>query len=127
MKTIKAKNGQFRLKAYQYKDLSETAKEKVINEHINFWMEVLEYDQMSDNQKKAIDTAERMQTPWFTGSYFYDYCLPELLDEIERNHYLFDKDGNLLPTVYYVSDNKIIKTTFRYFGNEVEINPLFAS
>jgi len=125
MKKIQAINKSFKLSAYEFKDLSEQAKNKVFDEYITFWLEVTPYEEMNGNFKKAVDRANQLQTPWFTGSYVYDFCKDEIIEEIELNHYLFDKDGNLLPVTYHTDKNKIVKTTFQFFGNKIEVKPIF--
>ena len=82
-------------KVYKFDELTDRAKEEAISDHINFLLEVTEYDQASDNFKKAIDKAEAMQTPWFTGSYVYEYCKDEVIENIKINEYEFTEDGKL--------------------------------
>lgn len=109
---------------YEFNELSEEAQEKAITEHINFWMNVREYDgECPGNYEKAIDKAENMQTPWFLGSYIWEYCKDEIIEEIEINNYLFDEDGELLPITNYVDNsNNVFKMTYQLTKNkEIEI------
>lgn len=60
-----------RTKVYQFNELDEQAKEKAINTRIN---EMIQYESEYyyhnwPKFKKAVDMAERLQTPWFAGSY----------------------------------------------------------
>jgi len=80
-----------KINVYEFKELSETAKIKVINNYINFILEFKSYEDMTENMRKAIDKAEDMQTPWFTGSYIYDFCLDDILENV--NNYL--SNGNI--------------------------------
>ena len=82
-------------KVYKFDELTQEAQDVAINDHINFMLEVTEYEQASDNFKKAIDTAEAMQTPWFAGSYVYEYCKDEVIENIKINEYEFTEDGKL--------------------------------
>jgi len=82
-------------KVYSFDELTEKAREVAINDHIEFMLETTEYEQGSDNFKKAIQKAEDMQTPWFAGSYIYEYCLHEILADIEANEYEFTEDGRI--------------------------------
>ncbi len=75
---------------YEYKELAEDAKNKVINNYINFIIECVPYKYLSENMKKAVDKANSMQTPWFTGSYIYEYALDEILEGVKQNKYLID-------------------------------------
>ena len=108
---------------YEFDELSEEAQNKAISDHINFWMEVREFDEENKgNFEKAVDEAEKMKTPWFMGEYIYDYCKNEIIQEIEANKYLFDEYGELLPIKNYIKDNQIEKTTFKVSkNNEIEV------
>ncbi len=108
---------------YEFNELPQEAKDKAIADQIEFWMEAREYDEETPgNYEKAIDKAEQMQTPWFTGSYIYEYCKDELVEEIEINEYLFDEAGEILPITHHSRENEIVKTTFRITKNkEIEV------
>lgn len=75
---------------YEYKELSENAKNKVIDDYINFIIECIPYNDLSENMRKAVDKADHMKTPWFTGSYIYEYALDEILEGVKQNKYLID-------------------------------------
>jgi len=81
------------IEVYEFNELSESAKMEVINNHINFMLEVTDYNDMSDNMKKACLKAANMKTPWFTGSYIFDYCLDEIMESV--NGYSFLSDGSI--------------------------------
>jgi len=78
---------------YEFTELNKDAKMRAINNHINFLLETLPYDEMVINMQKACDKAEHMKTPWFVGSYVYEYCLAEIMEELEE--YEFLADGNI--------------------------------
>ena len=80
---------------YNFEELPSLSQEVAINKHIRFIMECQPYDEMSENMKKAVDKAESLQTPWFTGGYIYDYCKDEIIEEIKLNEYDFYEDGEL--------------------------------
>ena len=82
-------------KVYEYDELTQEAKDTAIDNLIQFLLETSEPEDWSYNFKKAVDKAEEMQTPWFTGSYVYEYCLQELIDELKDNEYGFTEDGNI--------------------------------
>ena len=82
-------------KVYKFKELPEEAKQKAIDDQIHAWIEVIPYEEATGNFKRAINKAENMRTPWFISSYVYDYCLNELIDEIELNDYDFTIDGKI--------------------------------
>ena len=84
------------MKVYTFDELTDKAKQKAINDYVNFLLETQNYETASDNFKKAIDKAEAMQTPWFAGSYIFEYCREEILDDIKENNYEFEEAGNLV-------------------------------
>ena len=90
MKIIETKT-----KVYKFEELTEEAKDKAISDHIEFLIETLLEGEASDNFKKACKKAEEMRTPWFTGSYVYDYCKEEIIEEIKINDYDFTEEGKL--------------------------------
>jgi 5'-deoxynucleotidase YfbR-like HD superfamily hydrolase len=112
------------IEAFTIDDLKEKARNKAMSEHIEFLMEILPYEDGSENYKRAIKKAELMHTPWFTGSYIFEYCKEEIKEEMRINDYLFDKEGNLLPITYYTKkDGTIEKITYRLSPvNEKEID-----
>lgn len=82
-------------KVYSFDELSEDAKNRAISDYIDFLLETTLYEDMTENLKKAVDKAESMQTPWFTGSYVFDYCKDELIETIKANEYEFTEDGKI--------------------------------
>lgn len=92
---------QITINGYSFNELSEDAKKRAINDHIEFWCECRGYDsENKGNFEKAVDEAERMRTPWFVGSYIAEYCMDEIIEELEINGYVFDIDGDIIPRRY---------------------------
>lgn len=107
---------------YEFEDLSEKAKGRVLSEQINLWLETREYrTKHKGNYERAIDKAEEMKTPWFAGEYVLEYCEKELIRDIKANKYLFNEKGDMLPIQYYTKDNKIVKRVLVSGGIEQEI------
>ena len=77
-------------KVYRFDELSEIAKSKAIHTEIDNTLEHCEYEDLTDNQKKAIDKAEQMQTPWFAESYMWEYAKDEIEDLCRMNDYIED-------------------------------------
>ena len=75
-------------KVYDYDELNEKAKEKVINDTIEVMLEAIPYENQSPSIQKAIDKAESMRTPWFTGSYILDYAEDEIEEWARAYGYL---------------------------------------
>lgn len=82
---------------YKYNELSEEAKNKAMNDRIILWIETIPVDSVSHNSNyyKAYKESERMRTPWFFGSYIYDFCKKQLEKELRSLEFLVDG------TVYY--------------------------
>ena len=78
-----------KIKVYKYNELSETVKTKIINNTINFFLE-LPYENLSEKMKKAVDKAESLYTPWFSGSYIWEYARDEIITQMMSicNRYL---------------------------------------
>jgi hypothetical protein len=78
---------------FKFCELSEKAKEKVINDTIAYLMDhpyevILE---IWPDVAKSIEKADKMQTPWFAGSYIYEECFGNtILPIIEEFEYLED-------------------------------------
>lgn len=89
---------------YEFDELRYNSQETAICDHVSFWMEGgREYDiENKGNFERACDKAEELKTPWFTGSYVYDYCKDEIIEQIVINKYLFDEEGELIPLLYHV-------------------------
>ncbi len=78
---------------YRFSELSKAAQDKAVSDEINFILEVTDYAKLSSNMKRAVDKAEQMRTPWFTGSYIWDYAKEEVFASVRQNNYL--KDGSV--------------------------------
>ena len=102
MKKIKIENGEVR-NGYEFKDLTNEVKESIINEYINFEIEVM------DEDSPYIHCAERMeemQTPWFLGSYIYDNHKDDIIETIVVNEYLFDIAGDIIHIIHHDATGK---------------------
>lgn len=75
---------------YTFKELSDSSKEKAINDYINFIVEFIPYNELSEDMRKAIDKAEAMHTPWFVGSYIYEYAKDEVIENLEHESFFID-------------------------------------
>ena len=80
---------------YKFGELDEDAKQLAIEDTIQFVLERYTYEEQSENIQKAIDAAERMKTPWFTGSYIWEYAEDEILHIC--NQYEYTENGSVFP------------------------------
>ena len=118
MKNIIFKEG---VRAFKFNELSEDAKSKAIMDEIDFMLETLtveEYEDLRESESnfiKAIDEAERLQTPWFVHGIIYEYCKEEFEQIMENNNTYYDESGNLLPITevdneyYFKVENERVK------------------
>lgn len=86
-----------RIKLYRFSELSKEAQDKAVNTRINNMIKY-EYQDHYENWpefKRAMDTAEDMKTPWFAGSYVWDYCKDIILEQLNDTYFEFTKDGKL--------------------------------
>lgn len=108
MKTIKLINGEIRL-GYEFDELSPEIAAKVINDTIDFEIEVMNED--SPYYCCAVEM-DKMKTPWFLGAKIYEDHKDNIVETIKLN-WLFDNEGEILPlTTYYSKDNKIERYSF---------------
>lgn len=87
MKTITKK-----YKVYSFDELSDKAKEKALEQEIEFWLEI-NYEDLPKCIKTAIDKVEKIHPHWFTGSYIYQECQKFLVDTIRANKYQYLESG----------------------------------
>jgi hypothetical protein len=78
---------------YQFNELGEVARKRAIESAISFYMESVPYEEMSTTMQQACDKADDMRTPWFTGSYIWDYCEDEIIESCEG--YEYTEDGSI--------------------------------
>lgn len=80
------------INVYSFNELPKNTQDAVIEKRIS---EMVEYE-LEDHYenwpefKKAIDRAEQLQTPWFTGAYVWDYCKNEILQDVAQWQYFSD-------------------------------------
>lgn len=78
---------------YTFDELSDLSKEKVLEAEIIDMLETTPHGKGSDNYRKAIEEAEHLHTPWFMGSYVYEYCREEIVECIHEEEREFLADG----------------------------------
>ena len=75
---------------FELSELDEKAKDRAINDIVNSWMEIedLVPEEAHADYLRAIDKAEAMLTPWFTGSYILEYCNKWVMEVLNDGLYL---------------------------------------
>lgn len=111
------------IEAYEFEDLSERVQNKVVGDHIEFLVEIMQDDEeLAARFEDEIEEMERLQTPWFLGSIIYENRKDEMIEEIKANEYYFDRDGVLLPITHFVSGGEIVRSKFQVTpSTEVDI------
>lgn len=75
---------------YPFDELNEDAQHRAINAEIQFQLETYNPTYAIDEISRAVNEAERMMTPWFAGSYVWDYAKEYILACCRDNSYLAD-------------------------------------
>lgn len=80
---------------YKFEELKEEVKEKVIEEYIKFLITTTDFEKINKNSNlyKAYKESTEMQTPWFLGSYIYDFCKKQIMKDINAQEYY--KNGDI--------------------------------
>ena len=80
-------------KVYRFNELSNTAKERAISDHIKFEIDIMTKD--SSYYPLAV-RMEKMQTPWFLPEVIYDEHKDDIIENIKMNEYEFTADGEIV-------------------------------
>lgn len=80
------------INTYEFAELSAEAQQKIINDHINFEITIM--DEHSPYWYLALKM-EKMQTPWFLGECIYESHLADIIENIKLNEYMFTAAGNI--------------------------------
>lgn len=75
---------------YEFDELNEKAKEKVLNDWITFQLE--QGYNHDINVQKAVDKAEENKTPWFAGEIYFDDNEDSVYDLARSSYYTKDGD-----------------------------------
>lgn len=108
MKIIKISNGEIRI-GYEYSDLSDEVKKKVMDGQIQFEIDIMDED---SPYWCLAEEMEKMQTPWFLGEAIFEKHEQDLIEMMGANGYFFTEDGVLLPITYHTNNGIICNTTF---------------
>lgn len=81
---------------FKFDELEEGIKEHIIDNIVSFIIDTMDVEKekkKKSNLYKAWKKSEDMQTPWFLGSYIWEYAEKEVLELCRGNEYL--KDGTV--------------------------------
>ena len=94
----------------EFQDLSNEAK-RAINSLINYWCNFRIYNWQSRViLKRAIDAAQKNNTPWIVGSFIYQFCYKEIIEELNKNNAVYDKNGVMIPIKHLVKEGRTVKS-----------------
>ena len=77
-------------KVYTFAELNEKAQNKAIGDYIEAIIVGVPYENLSVKMRRAVDEAEKMQTPWFVGEYIMEYAKEEILSRLAQDYYYGD-------------------------------------
>lgn len=79
-----------KIKVYDFKELKEDIKERVIDEFINTIIKMTNFEELNKNSNlyKAYKKCKELQTPWFLGSYIWEYDEKNILKMCKSYNYL---------------------------------------
>lgn len=81
---------------FKFDELEEGIKEHIIDNIVSFIIDTMDIEKekkKKSNLYKAWKKAEDMRTPWFLGSFIWEYAEKEVLELCRGNEYL--KDGTV--------------------------------
>lgn len=82
---------------FKFNELEEDIQESVIDSAIQFIIDTMDLEKLKNKKDsglyKAWKKAEDMRTPWFLGSFIWEYAEKEVLELCRGNEYL--KDGTV--------------------------------
>ncbi len=76
-------------KLYEYSELEQTAKDKAVQDMIDFYLEQNDYECMPEFVQKTIDEMDKMRTWWFTAGEIYNNYRDEVENDILINEHLY--------------------------------------
>lgn len=80
----------------KFKELSDKVQKSLIDDYINWIVESVDFEELNHNTNlyKAYKKSEDMRTPWFIGSYIWEYCENQIIKELSK--YKYDENGEIL-------------------------------
>lgn len=111
-----------KIKLYSFDELNDKAKERAINDHIQF--EISEIGLRADDEQhnpywQYAMEMERMQTPWFLPELIYQKEKQGIIDTIKANEYLFYSDGELIEREMYPEPVPSLRTRIANYFQEL--------
>ncbi len=73
---------------YRFHELSAEAQDKACDNLVQFYLYYIPYEDMSPAMRGAVDKANELQTPWFTGNIIWELCKEEIIQEAIGYEYL---------------------------------------
>lgn len=82
-------------KVYKFNELDENIKEKIINNYIEYLIDITDFETLHKNSNlyKAYKKSKELRTPWFIGQFVWDFCNKTILNNLKYEE--FRKNGDL--------------------------------
>lgn len=98
---------------YSFDELSKDAQNNAISNHIQLWLDIKDIEEeksKNSNFYKAFVKSEEMRTPWFLGSYVYEYCRDDIVAELKEMELEFYPNGKIYSETEYLLDKLNMET-----------------
>ena len=102
---------------YQFKELCLSAREKAIEEHRQFLLEVMDKEDFISGEEEH-DTEEELQKVYESEFEYYEENDEPIIESIEINEYYFYEDGKIANVTSVYKDGKIVENILKHNGKE---------
>lgn len=103
---------------YSFDELNDNAKEKAINDHRMFLLEIMQPEDFISGDPEY-DTPEELEKAYNSEYDYYLFNDDPIIESIECNEYLFFENGELARTIHYCGKHENAgKTSFVFNGAE---------
>ena len=87
---------QITLNRYSFEELEDSAKDRAINEYIEFLIKTTNFEKLDEENPyyKAYKKSEDLKTPWFIGTFIWEYCEEDILEELKEMGEVFNIKGS---------------------------------
>ena len=102
---------------YQFKELCLSAREKAIEEHRQFLLEVMDKEDFISGEEEH-DTEEELQKVYESEFEYYEENDEPIIESIEMNDYYFYENGKIANVTSAYKDGEIVENILKHNGKE---------
>ena len=102
---------------YQFNELCLSARERAINEHRQFLLEVMSKEDFVSGDEE-FDTEEELQKAYELEFEYYEENDEPIIESIEINEYYFYEDGKMANVSSICKDRKFTENILKHNGKE---------